>query len=106
VRAHLISDVPVGAFLSGGLDSSIVTLTAASVVPGIHTFSVGFDDGRADELPSARLLARRYGTTHTEESVTSDAVSILDDLSYYYDEPFATPPRSRPISSRRSHDGT
>lgn len=88
VRGHLLADVPVGAFLSGGLDSSVVTLTAASLQPGIHTFSVGFD-GQTDELPYARLIAGRYGTTHTEETVTADAVSLLDDLSYHFDEPFA-----------------
>ena len=88
VRGHLLADVPVGAFLSGGIDSSVVTLTAASLRPGIRTFSVGFDDQRYSELPYARALATRYSTTHIEETVTADAVGLLDELSYYYDEPF------------------
>jgi asparagine synthase (glutamine-hydrolysing) len=88
VRGHLLADVPVGAFLSGGLDSSIVTLTAAALQPGLRTFSVGFDHQSFNELPYARMIADKYGTTHTEETVTADAVALLDELSYYYDEPF------------------
>jgi asparagine synthase (glutamine-hydrolysing) len=89
VRGHLLADVPVGAFLSGGLDSSVVTTTAASIQPGLRTFSVGFDDEQFDELPYARLVAERCGTTHTEATVTPDAVALLDELAQYYDEPFA-----------------
>ena len=89
VRGHLLADVPVGAFLSGGLDSSIVTMTAASMQPGLQTFSVGFDDRTFNELPYARLVAEQCRTAHREEIVTADAVSVLDELSYYYDEPFA-----------------
>jgi len=89
VRGHLIADVPIGAFLSGGLDSSIVTTTAAAHHPALRTFSVGFDDQASSELPYARLIAAQCGTSHTEEVVTTDAVSLLDQLSFYYDEPFA-----------------
>lgn len=89
VRGHLIADVPIGAFLSGGLDSSIVTTTAAAHHPALRTFSVGFDDQASSELPYARLVATQCATNHTEEIVTTDAVSLLDQLSFYYDEPFA-----------------
>jgi asparagine synthase (glutamine-hydrolysing) len=89
IRGHLIADVPVGAFLSGGLDSSVVTLTAAAQHPGLRTFSVGFDDSSFNELPYARMIAERGHTTHLEQTVTADAVALLDDLSYYFDEPFA-----------------
>ena len=90
VRLHLIADVPVGAFLSGGLDSSVVVASAAGAVSGpLQTFSIGFREESFSELPYARDVARRFGTRHTEEIVTSDAVGLLDSLTYYYDEPFA-----------------
>src|SRR5262249_12414788 len=67
VRCRLVADVPIGAFLSGGIDSStIVALMAeASAVP-VRTFSIGFEEREYDELPYARLVARRYGTDHHE----------------------------------------
>jgi asparagine synthase (glutamine-hydrolysing) len=90
VRLHLIADVPVGAFLSGGLDSSVVVASAAGAVSGpLQTFSIGFREESFSELPYARDIARRFATRHTEEIVTSDAVSLLDSLTYHYDEPFA-----------------
>jgi asparagine synthase (glutamine-hydrolysing) len=90
VRLHLIADVPVGAFLSGGLDSSIVVASAAGATRGpLQTFSIGFREEDFSELPFARQVAERFGTRHTEEVVTPDAVSLLDDLTHYYDEPFA-----------------
>ncbi len=90
MRAHLIADVPVGAFLSGGLDSSAVVATAAACGGGpLHTFSVGFEDERYGELPYARLVAKRFGTRHTEEVVSPHAAESLDDLVHYFDEPFA-----------------
>ncbi len=90
VAAHRIADVPIGAFLSGGLDSSAVT-TALIESGGTecHTFSIGFEEARFSELPYARTLAKRLGTQHHEQIVTPEAVSSLDDLSSYYDEPFA-----------------
>jgi asparagine synthase (glutamine-hydrolysing) len=90
VAAHRISDVPIGAFLSGGLDSSAVT--AALVESGekaIQTYSIGFDDQRYSELPYARELARQFGTRHVEQIVTPEAAQCLDDLVTYFDEPFA-----------------
>jgi asparagine synthase (glutamine-hydrolysing) len=90
VRMHLISDVPVGAFLSGGLDSSIVVACAAGAIKGkLQTFSMGFAEERFSELPHARQVGEHFGTEHREEIVTPDAAALLDDLVHYYDEPFA-----------------
>src|SRR5271165_386265 len=89
-RLHLIADVPVGAFLSGGIDSSIiVALTAGATQGPLQTFSIGFAEERFSELPYAREIAARFGTRHTEEIVTPDSVSLVDELTHYYDEPFA-----------------
>jgi asparagine synthase (glutamine-hydrolysing) len=92
VAAHRIADVPVGAFLSGGLDSSAVVAMLSQ--PGqapVRTFSVGFEEEAFSELPYARVVARRFATHHVEEVVTPEAVKSLDDLVHYYDEPFADP---------------
>ncbi|HZY88419.1 MAG TPA: asparagine synthase (glutamine-hydrolyzing) [Gemmataceae bacterium] len=90
VRLHLIADVPVGAFLSGGVDSGVVVASAAGRARGpLQTFSIGFREEAFSELPYAREVADRFGTRHVEEVVTPDAVSLLDDLTHYYDEPFA-----------------
>jgi asparagine synthase (glutamine-hydrolysing) len=90
VRAHLIADVPVGAFLSGGMDSSVmVALAAGATATPLQTFSMGFGEEQYSELPYAREVAAQFGTKHVEEVVTPDAVELLDDLTLYYDEPFA-----------------
>ncbi len=90
VRLHLIADVPVGAFLSGGLDSSAVVALAAGQASGaLQTFSIGFQEEAFSELPFARQVAAHFETRHWEEIVTADAVRLLDDLTLYYDEPFA-----------------
>jgi asparagine synthase (glutamine-hydrolysing) len=90
VKLHLIADVPVGAFLSGGLDSSVVVASATGAVCGpLQTFSIGFCEEAFSELPYARDVARRFGTQHTEEIVSADAAGLLDSLTHYYDEPFA-----------------
>src|SRR4029077_9159557 len=90
VRAHQIADVPVGAFLSGGLDSSAVTAALVESGAGrIQTFSIGFQEDRFNELPYARQVAERFGTTHFEQIVTCEAVQSLNDLVTYFDEPFA-----------------
>jgi asparagine synthase (glutamine-hydrolysing) len=90
VRLHMIADVPVGAFLSGGLDSSVVVASSAELTAGpLQTFSIGFAEEAFSELPYARQVASRYGTRHTEETATPDAVALLDDLTHFYDEPFA-----------------
>jgi asparagine synthase (glutamine-hydrolysing) len=91
VRIRLRSDVPVGAFLSGGLDSSAVTaLMATQSDTPVNTYSVGFEDGGVDELPYARAVAERYGTRHHEIKVSVlDALDHLPDLVWHLDEPSA-----------------
>ena len=90
VAAHQIADVPVGAFLSGGLDSSAVTAAAIESGAGeLQTFSIGFREERFSELPYARQVAKRFGTRHVEQIVTPEAVQSLDDLVTHFDEPFA-----------------
>ena len=90
VKAHLIADVPVGAFLSGGLDSSaIVAMMAGLRSDPVRTFSIGFNEAEYSELPFAREVASHFGCHHTEEIVTPEAARDLDDLVFLYDEPFA-----------------
>ncbi len=90
VRRHLISDVPLGVFLSGGLDSSTVVALMRRAHNGpIKTFSIGFQDPSYDELPYARLIARRFETDHTELAVTPDVADLAPKLAYHFDEPFA-----------------
>jgi asparagine synthase (glutamine-hydrolysing) len=89
VRSHLMSDVPLGAFLSGGVDSSVVVgLMAEASTQPVRTFSIGFDDPRYDELEHARVVARQFATDHHEFVVKPDALAIIDDLIAHFDEPF------------------
>jgi asparagine synthase (glutamine-hydrolysing) len=90
VRRRMIADVPLGAFLSGGIDSSAVVaaMAEASAEP-VKTFSIGFQDERHNELPRARLVANRFATDHHELVVEPDAVDILPRLVRHYGEPFA-----------------
>lgn len=90
VRLRMVSDVPLGAFLSGGIDSSIVVGLMAQLSPDpVRTFSIGFDVSSFDELPHARAIATRWGTEHTEEVVQPDALSLLPMLVRHYGEPYA-----------------
>jgi asparagine synthase (glutamine-hydrolysing) len=90
VRSHLMSDVPLGAFLSGGIDSSTVVALMAQTSGGrVKTFSIGFDEPAFDELAHARRVARHFDTDHHEFTVKPDGVRILDDLVAHFDEPFA-----------------
>jgi asparagine synthase (glutamine-hydrolysing) len=90
VRSHMMSDVPLGAFLSGGIDSSVVVGLMSEVSGArVKTFSIGFDDPAFDELPHARRVAEHFGTEHHEFVVKPDGVSILDELITHFDEPFA-----------------
>ena len=89
VRLRLVSDVPLGAFLSGGVDSSAVVATMAQEMgQPVQTFSVGFEDASFDERSFARQVAERYGTTHTELVVKAPVTDILPRLVWHYDEPF------------------
>lgn len=90
VRRRMISDVPLGAFLSGGIDSGlIVSYMAESQTAPVRTFSIGFEQKEYNELPAARLVAQRYGTTHQEFVVRPDAIGLLPHLVWHYGEPFA-----------------
>lgn len=89
VRLRMISDVPLGAFLSGGLDSSItVSLMARASTSPIQTFHIDFGEPEFSEIAYARQVAQRYGTEHHELVVTPSATEILDDLVDFFDEPF------------------
>lgn len=90
VRDRLVADVPVGAFLSGGIDSTAIVATAAATVPGsIKTFTVGYDHGAWDEAGRAADLAGRLGTDHRELRVSpADVLEIVPHLPTMYDEPF------------------
>ena len=90
VRLRLVADVPLGAFLSGGLDSStVVALMAEASDRPVKTFSIGFEDDAYNELPHARQVAERYGTDHHEFIVRPDAAEVLPLLVRHYGEPFA-----------------
>lgn len=90
VRLRLISDVPLGAFLSGGVDSSaVVAFMSRLMSQPVKTFSIGFDEQVYNELPYARIVAERFKTDHTEFMVKPNAVEILPKLVWYYNEPYA-----------------
>jgi asparagine synthase (glutamine-hydrolysing) len=89
---RLMSEVPLGAFLSGGIDSSAVVATMAEQMSEpVKTFSIGFADDAFDELPHARVVAERFGTDHHEFRVEPHAVEIMPKLARHYGEPFADP---------------
>ena len=91
VSSQMASDVPLGALLSGGVDSSVVTAMMAATAPRqIRTFSVGFDDPSLDEAKYAAAVARHLGTNHTELTATgAEALAVVPMLPDLYDEPFA-----------------
>ena len=87
---RLMSEVPLGAFLSGGIDSSaVVALMAEVMSEPVKTFSIGFDDQSFNELHYARQVAERYATDHHEFTVTPDALAVLPELVWAYGEPYA-----------------
>ena len=93
VRLHRVSDVPLGAFLSGGVDSSAVVaslsaLAAAEGAEPVRTFSIGFREADYDELEYARLAAEAFGTRHRERVVEPEVMAVLDELAWHLDEPF------------------
>jgi asparagine synthase (glutamine-hydrolysing) len=89
VRAQLVSDVPLGAFLSGGLDSSTVVALMSKALPvPVKTFSIGFQEATFNELPYAQAVAERYGTDHHSLILEPRAVERLPELLTHFDEPF------------------
>ena len=90
VRLRMISDVPLGALLSGGVDSSLVVALMTRAGAGrVRTFSIGFEEERYDELPYARVVARHLGTEHEDLVVRPDAAALVPRLVWHYGEPFA-----------------
>ena len=92
VRRRMVADVPLGAFLSGGVDSSAVVAAMAEASPQpVRTFSIGFESEEMNELPQARLVAERFGTDHHELVVEPNAVEIIPRIVRHYGEPFGDP---------------
>jgi asparagine synthase (glutamine-hydrolysing) len=90
VAKRMVADRPLGAFLSGGIDSSLVVAAmAANSIRPVRTFTLGFDDLSFDERHWARVAARHLGTEHTEDVVSPSAIAVLPELVWHYDEPFA-----------------
>lgn len=91
VRERMVADVPLGAFLSGGIDSALVaSLMQAQSAQPVRTFTIGFDDAQHDEAGAAAAVARHLGTEHTEFRLTAaDARAVIPDLPRIWDEPFA-----------------
>ena len=91
VQRRMVADVPVGIFLSGGIDSSLVAAAAQqqSKTP-VKTFTIGFNEKEKDEAPRARKIAEYLGTDHTEMYIShEDIINLVDDIPKYFDEPFA-----------------
>lgn len=92
VKVRLISEVPLGAFLSGGVDSSAIVGTMAKLsAKPVKTFSIGFNEDSFNELKYARLVAEHFQTEHHEFVVTPDLMETVDELVWHFDEPFSDP---------------
>ncbi len=90
IRVRLMSDVPLGAFLSGGVDSSAIVAGMAGLMSqAVTTCSIGFDDAEFDESKYARQVATQFHTDHHDQVVRPEALAIVDKLTWHYDEPFA-----------------
>ncbi|HDP97802.1 MAG TPA: asparagine synthase (glutamine-hydrolyzing) [bacterium] len=89
VKIRLMSDVPLGAFLSGGIDSSTVVALMSQVMDRpVKTFSIGFEDQTYNELNYARMIAKKFNTEHHEFIIQPNALELVDQLLYFLDEPF------------------
>ena len=88
VKKRLMSEVPLGAFLSGGVDSSLIVALMSEFIK-VKTFSIGFEESGFNELPHARAVAERYGTEHHEFVVKANAAEVLPKLVRHYGEPYA-----------------
>jgi asparagine synthase (glutamine-hydrolysing) len=98
IESHMVGDVPVGAFLSGGMDSSmVVAMMAGDLKQSFKTFSIGVQAQDFNELPYARLVAEQYGTEHIEQCVESDIIRLLPKMIWHLDEP------SDPIAACQFH---
>jgi asparagine synthase (glutamine-hydrolysing) len=90
VTSRMVADVPLGAFLSGGVDSSsVVALMAEASRQPVKTCSIGFDVGALDESQYAETIARRFATDHRSRKVAADDFGLIDTLAHHFDEPFA-----------------
>lgn len=90
VEEQLVADVPVGTFLSGGVDSSIITYIGNRLSPNIHTFTIGFEDQKYNEVQYARILTEKYHLNCTEKVLCSEDIQLLNhELRNWYDEPYA-----------------
>lgn len=90
VKKRLMADVPIGVFLSGGLDSSAIVAYMSRYSKDIRTFSVGFS-GKTDETKYARIIAKQFNTKHTEIRLDEDILKYLPEVVYHFDEPLADP---------------
>lgn len=88
VARRMVSDVPVGVFLSGGLDSSAIAWQMKQLDDQVSSYTIGFGDPETDETPQARLIAEHLGLNHHERDLGRDAFGSLDELATYFDEPF------------------
>ena len=107
VDLRMVAEVPLGAFLSGGVDSSAVVQAMAGLSSGpVLTCAIAFDDPQFNESSFAQMVAERYGTEHRVETVSSDDFDLIDTLAHLYDEPFADPsaiPTYRVSQMARKH---
>lgn len=90
IKKRLMSDVPIGVFLSGGLDSSAIVAYMSKFTRNIRTFSIGFDS-KVDETKYARIIAKKFNTKHTEIKLDQDILKYLPEVVYHFDEPLADP---------------
>jgi len=90
VEEQLVSDVPLGFFLSGGIDSSVVVAVTAAKHNELSTFTIGYDEAKHDETEFAKIVAKKFGTSHTKRMLSvNSTIDLLENMERWYDEPFA-----------------